>query len=316
MALAFRRDAPTSARDRFMGRLLGHEAAGWNGPPVGGDGDAQYFQDLRAYSPLPPEESLALARAIAAGRSARAALPIAASPTEAAALTERAHRGDLAWTRLAEGNRHLVVRLARRYTGRGVPLEDLIQDGNLGLLIAIDRFDPERGNRFSTYAVWWIAQALQRAVADGGRPVHLVDGREHNFREIGDQLGLTRERARVLHDQALHRLAISVEAVAAARQRGPIAPTPRATGSGEAPTPGDHREAGIDDLTPRQRTVLRAIAAGQSNHEIAAALGLSVASVRNHLTTILRALHPARRSQVASLARQAGLADAPGEVGG
>jgi RNA polymerase primary sigma factor len=89
-------------------------------------------------------------------------------------LARRARSGDQeAKRRLAEHNLRLVVSVAKRYRGLGLPFEELIQEGNLGLLKAVDRYDPETGNRFSTYATWWIRQAVQRAVADKGRTIRL-----------------------------------------------------------------------------------------------------------------------------------------------
>ncbi|MBN2192418.1 MAG: sigma-70 family RNA polymerase sigma factor [Polyangiaceae bacterium] len=86
----------------------------------------------------------------------------------------RAHReAEIAKRRLAEHNLRLVVTLARRYLGRGLPLDDLIQEGNLGLLRAIDGFDPSRGFRLSTYAVWWIRQAMQHALAEQTRTIRV-----------------------------------------------------------------------------------------------------------------------------------------------
>ncbi len=87
--------------------------------------------------------------------------------------------GDLARSELAEANLRLVVSVARRYVNRGVPLVDLIQEGNLGLLRAVEKFDWRRGFKFSTYATWWIRQSVTRAIADDARtiriPVHLYD---------------------------------------------------------------------------------------------------------------------------------------------
>jgi RNA polymerase primary sigma factor len=107
------------------------------------------------------------------------------SHKEEVELGRRARAGDpAARRRLVEKNLRLAVAVAKKFRGQGLPFEDLIQEGNIGLMKAVDKFDPEMGNRFSTYATWWIRQSIQRAVGDKGREIRLPAHMNEKLRKV------------------------------------------------------------------------------------------------------------------------------------
>lgn len=172
----------------------------------------QYLQEIGKVDLLKLEEEISLARRIEDGEAARVRLD-----EEADSLDERDKRsllrvvedGDMARQHLIEANLRLVVSIAKKYNGRGMSFLDLIQEGNQGLIRAVEKFEYRRRYKFSTYATWWIRQAINRAIADQSRtiriPVHMVEtinkltraarrlqqelSREPSYEEIADAMG-------------------------------------------------------------------------------------------------------------------------------
>jgi RNA polymerase primary sigma factor len=216
-----------AGRARFLAWLSRHADAGADadeeaadpGADAGTDADPikDYLARVTKLPLLSVEQETELAKRIEAGRSAEEKLAEGAPALSSDArigLEWIAEDGARAKNHLLEANLRLVVSLTKRYTGRGMPFLDLIQEGNLGLIRAVENFDYTKGYKFSTYATWWIRQAITRAMADQARtiriPVHMVEvinklarvqrqmlqdlGREPTPDELAVELDMTREK--------------------------------------------------------------------------------------------------------------------------
>ncbi len=167
--------------------IADEEIEAWDGDMYGLDGIgvddtvALYLREMARVPLLSNDEEVTLAKKIEHGREAQRLLQNDGHYTadERACLEEILREGVDARDHLIRANTRLVVSIAKKYIGRGVPFLDLIQEGNLGLMKAVEKFEYQRGYRFSTYATWWIRQTITRAIADQGRtirvPVHMSD---------------------------------------------------------------------------------------------------------------------------------------------
>jgi RNA polymerase primary sigma factor len=178
----------------------------------------QYLREIGQYPLLTDVQEVELARAIEEGEKAQEKIDTAKklSDKQRVDLQMKARAGRAAKRRFIQSNLRLVVSIAKKYSAAGLPLLDLIQEGNLGLMRAVEKFDYQRGFKFSTYATWWIRQAITRAIADKARtiriPVHMVEtlyrvrkvqselleklGREPTIEEIAQGSDLSPEKVR------------------------------------------------------------------------------------------------------------------------
>jgi RNA polymerase sigma factor (sigma-70 family) len=174
----------------------------------------QYLDGIGTYDLLTAEDEVRLAKAIETGRKADSALENEKDPTKRRQLRQMVRAGEEARQTFIRANLRLVVSIAKRYNRSRLPFLDLVQEGNLGLIRAVEKFEYRKGFKFSTYATWWIRQAITRAIADKSRtirvPVHMMDtinqmqsaeanltkrlGRKPTDVELAEESGLTVEK--------------------------------------------------------------------------------------------------------------------------
>jgi RNA polymerase primary sigma factor len=222
-------EPPDAELDRVEEELEGQEeqkvedVLDLEGPELTRDPVRMYLREIGRVNLLTAEEEVMLARKIQQGvRASKQLEKDGLDPAKIKKLKRMVDAGEQARRRLAEANLRLVVSVAKRYIGRGMNFLDLIQEGNIGLLRAVEKFDHRRGYKFSTYASWWIRQAISRAIADQARtiriPVHMVEtinrlirtqrrllqelGREPTSKEIALEMELLSEEDHLAIDQA------------------------------------------------------------------------------------------------------------------
>jgi len=293
------------------------------------DTTSLYLKEMARVPLLTPAEELKLAQRLEAGRRASTKLSQGRyDPGEEENLRELVRLGDLAREHLIRANTRLVVSVAKKYVGQGVPFLDLIQEGNLGLMRAVDKFDYKRGYKLSTYATWWIRQAITRALADQGRtirlPVHMGDrlrkiyrtareleqewGRPPTPEEIADAMDLDPRKVRWMLRVSPHPL--SLEKPVGEEEDEELGSFVEDEGTLE-PAEATHQHLlheGIEEvlstLTPREARILRlryGLQNGRSYtlEEVGRKFGLTRERIRQIESKALRRLrHPSRSRQL------------------
>ena len=242
-----------------------------------------YLKDIGKVPLLTAEQEVKLARRIEAGVLADERLQASPTMDEERRASEHANveDGELAKQQLTEANLRLVVSIAKRYVGRGMALLDLVQEGNLGLMRAVEKFDYTKGFKFSTYATWWIRQAITRAIADQARtiriPVHMVEtmnkvlrvqrqmlqelGREPTVEEVAHKVDLTSDKVREI--QRISQEPLSLETPVGEEDDsslGDFVPDPTAPEpTEEAEQQGLKEEItrALEELNDREREIMR-----------------------------------------------------------
>jgi RNA polymerase primary sigma factor len=300
-------------------------------PDADGAGEAlpAYLQEIGRVPLLTAAAEVELATAIEVGQAALERLRSEAlGPEETQQLEQLARRGAIARGRLIEANLRLVVSVARRYMNRGIALGDLIQEGNLGLLRAVEKFDYHRGFKFSTYATWWIRQAITRALADHARtiriPVHMVEtinrmvrtmsrlqqelGREPAAEEVAEAIELPPERVREMI--AMLPQPMSLDTPIGDEQDTQLADfiedenAVRLEDSAERTLLRDQVQTVLDSLSGRERRVIELRygldgAPDRTLTEIGDALGVTRERIRQIEAKALRKLrHPSRSKKL------------------
>ncbi|MCB0194403.1 MAG: RNA polymerase sigma factor RpoD [Anaerolineae bacterium] len=286
-----------------------------------------YLKEMARVPLLAPAEEIMLAKSLEKGRKAQRKLSKQqCSEDEAYKLKRFMREGDRARDHLIKANTRLVVSIAKKYMGQGVPFSDLIQEGNLGLMKAVEKFDYRRGYKFSTYATWWIRQAITRALADQGRtirvPVHMSDrirklhqisrqleqvwGRKPTPEELAEHMDL--EPAKVRWMLRVSRHPVSLERPVGEEEDSELG---NFIEDEDAPTPPDaayHRllqeklEDVLSTLTPREARILRlrfGLQNGRSYtlEEVGKKFGLTRERIRQIEGQALRKLRHPRRSR-------------------
>jgi RNA polymerase sigma factor (sigma-70 family) len=241
----------------------------------------RYLSELGAYPLLTAEQEVDLAQAIEAGRDADRELAAEGELTRSRRHALEADRAaaEVARRTFIQSNLRLVVSIAKRYQGTGMTLLDLIQEGNLGLMRAVEKFDHRKGFKFSTYATWWIRQAIGRGIADKGRtirlPSHLVDtmavvsktsatmlktlGREPTPAELAAETGLAEDRVRVALRAAADPVSLSASIGDDDAELGDLLADDNAEAPFEAAALSlarDDLRTLLDYLNPREREIL------------------------------------------------------------